>query len=451
MRGLAATVMTVFIVSSAFSAERTDQDNIRVFTNEDLEIYSTKPMVEPEAGGPEKDVSWKVRELDAETIFRENSGSVVAVAAYDRKGNLSVHGSGFLIRQDGAVVTSFHVIRDAAEVRIKAGARVFPVRGLLYSDRENDIAILKAEGTSFPAVALGDSESVSEGEKVYVMGNPQAERNTISEGISVGTKEVGNHRRMIQVTAPFSEGSSGGPVFNKFGEVIGIAAFVLRDAEPLKAGQPLNFAVPIDLIKDAVSVERVTEFGGIPAEDRTQTADYWLNLGNALNKSGEYEQAAGAYNKAVAIDPELAEALNGLSVVSIKLKRYNEAIDACKKALGIEPNSPWLYSNLGLAYFESGRDKEAIAALTRAIEIMPDLEAAHFNLGLAYRRLGMYKEAAEEFRNAVRISPDSAEAHFQLGIMYINLNDWDAAAAEHKILKDLNSALAERLSGMMRR
>ncbi|HYA26854.1 MAG TPA: tetratricopeptide repeat-containing serine protease family protein [Thermodesulfovibrionales bacterium] len=449
MKRFAVIVLIVCSTSAGLLRKSCAGENVPVFTNEDLEIYGTKPMVERGTVGPQKELPQE-KEVNAGMIFRENNSAVVAVAAYDRFGNFLVHGSGFFVRNDGAVVTSFHVVRNAAEVMVKAGGTVFAVKGILHTDKENDIAILKVEGANFSTVTLGDSGSAETGEKVYAMSNPEAEGNTVSEGTLAGAMELGN-RKLLQITAPFFEGSSGGPVFDSNGKVIGIATFIIREGQSPNSGQVLNFVVPINLIKNDLSIEQITEFSEIYTEDRGKTAEYWISSGNTLSRSGKYEEALEAYKKAVATDPAQAAALNGLCVVLTKLKRYGEAIEACKRALEIEPDSAWVYSNIGLAYLESGIEKEAVNAFTKAIRIMPDLDAAHFNLGLAYRRLGRYKEAAEAFRNAVRINPGSAEAHFELGIMYVNLNDERAAMEEYKILRELNPPLAEQLSSMLKR
>jgi Flp pilus assembly protein TadD len=452
MKRLSLLMIAIFVASPTLAGDIGQERTPRVFTNEDLEIYRTRPMADRETGGPEnaKAPPGTEQEVDAGTIFRKNNNAVVVVASFDSKGVFYEHGSGFIIGRDGMVVTSLHVIKNAAEVRIKAGGNVVSVKGVLYSDKENDIAILKAEGTNFPFVALGDSGDAGIGEKVYVMSNPRATENTVSEGVLNGTRVI-NNRKLLQISASFSEGSSGGPVFNKFGWVIGIATFVLRDAQQLQAEQGSSFAVPIELIKDALSSEGITEFRDIRTGDRTQSAEYWLNLGNELNRSGKYSEAVDAYRKAVEISPDLTGGLNGLGVAYMSLKRYRDAVDAFLQALRTEPDSAWTYSNLGLAYLESGNEREAVDALKKAVSIMPDLGAAQFNLGLAFRRMGMYREAAEAYRNAVRATPRNAEAHFHLGIMYINLNSEDAAMEEYKILKDLNPALAGHLFNMMKR
>ncbi|MEW6674860.1 MAG: serine protease, partial [Nitrospirota bacterium] len=148
---------------------------------------------------------------DADRIFRENSKSVVVIETYDKKGEPISQGSGFIVRQDGAIVTNYHVISNAANIKAKAGDKILEVEGLLHIDKENDIVILKAKGENLHAVKIGDIEKVNVGEKVYVISSPQGLENTISDGILSGIREIKPKRKILQITAPLSAGSSGGP------------------------------------------------------------------------------------------------------------------------------------------------------------------------------------------------------------------------------------------------
>ncbi|MCK7468474.1 MAG: S1C family serine protease [Desulfosudis oleivorans] len=116
-------------------------------------------------------------------------------------------------------------------------------------DPENDIAIIKVEGKDYPNVRIGDANKAQVGEKVYVIGSPQGLENTISEGILSGIREVDRDAKILQMTAAISPGSSGGPVFNSRGEVIGIATFLIAET------QNLNFAMPVNLIMAGLSRE----------------------------------------------------------------------------------------------------------------------------------------------------------------------------------------------------
>ena len=78
---------------------------------------------------------------DADRIFRENSKAVVVVTPYDEKGNAIGQGSGFIVRADGAVITNYHVISMARNIKVKAGNKVLDVEGLIFTDKENDLVI----------------------------------------------------------------------------------------------------------------------------------------------------------------------------------------------------------------------------------------------------------------------------------------------------------------------
>src|SRR4030067_3592063 len=175
---------------------------------------------------------------DADKIFKENNKAVVVVVTYNEKGEPISQGSGFIVRADGAIVTNYHVISNAKDIKVKAGNKVLEVDGLIHTDKENDLVILKVKGDNLPTVKLGAIAKVSIGEKVYVISSPEGLDNTISDGILSGVREITPNKKILQTTAPISPGSSGGPVFNKDGEVIGVATFLIKEA------QNLNFAMP---------------------------------------------------------------------------------------------------------------------------------------------------------------------------------------------------------------
>ena len=349
---------------------------------------------------------------DADKIFKENNKAVVVVVAYDDKGNPISQGSGFIVRTDGAVVTNYHVISNAKDIKIKAGDKVLRVEGLIHADKENDIVILKAKGEKLPTVKIGDIRKAIIGEKVYVISSPEGLENTISDGILSGIREITSDRKVLQITAPVSSGSSGGPVFNKNGEVIGIATFIIEKA------QNLNFAMPVNLIKDKIKNKKITALKESDIEDYKKTAEYWFYLGVAYDDSGKHEEAIESYKQALRIKPDLAEVHNNLGLAYVKSGNYQEAIESLKQALLIAPDYAGAHNNLGLAYGKLGMYQEAIESLKQALLIAPDYAGVHMNLGIAYRKLGMYQEAIEYSKQAIRINPDYADAHYGLGLAY---------------------------------
>ncbi len=250
---------------------------------------------------------------DADRIFIENSKAVVVVVTFNQKGEAISQGSGFIAREDGAVVTNYHVISNAASIKIKAGVKVLNVEGLLYIDKENDLVILKADDKNLPTVKLGDADKVGIGEKVYVIGSPEGLENTISDGILSGIREIRTKWKILQITAPISQGSSGGPVFNKNSEVIGIATFIVKEA------QNLNFAMPVNAIKDKISVKKVIALQDAGIEDYTKSAEYWFYLGYYYDESGMHKEAIEAYKQAIRINPVIAKAHYNLGVAYLIL------------------------------------------------------------------------------------------------------------------------------------
>ena len=346
---------------------------------------------------------------EADKIFRENNKAVVVIVTYDSQGKAVGLGSGFIVKANGAVATNYHVISNAKDIKIKAGSKVLKVEGLIYIDKENDLVILKADGKGLPTVKIGDIAKVNIGEKVYVMGSPRGLENTISDGILSGIREITPQRKLLQITAPISAGSSGGPLFNQHGEVIGIASFIIKEA------QNLNFAMPVNLIRDEIGRGKVIAFKDAGIEDYKKTGAYWFNLGFAYEKSGMHKEAIRAFKEAIRIKPDMA------------LAHYN----------------------LGIVYEKSGMHKEAIRAFKEAIRIKPDLAEAHYNLGVVYERSGMHKEAIEASKLAIRIKPDMVLAHYNLGLAYLSVNDRGSALEQYKILKDLDTESANKLFNLI--
>ncbi len=174
--------------------------------------------------------------------------AVVQVVTYDAARKSLRRGSGFIVTPEGLVVTSHHVLRGArsAEV-ISSDGEVFEVVSIAAEDLRHDLAILRVAGFGLPIVPLGDVREIDLGEPVTVIGSPLGLSNTVSDGI-VSAKRDMEGSRILQITAPISTGSSGGPVFDSRGRVIGVlAGYYPR-------GQNVNFAVPIEYARGLLDV-----------------------------------------------------------------------------------------------------------------------------------------------------------------------------------------------------
>ena len=182
------------------------------------------------------------RRKDIPTIAKAANGTIVSIVTSDKDGHAIAQGTGFLISKDGRIVTNYHVIENgsSAVAKLPDGA-FFVVDGVLASDKARDVAVIKAHGENFRTLTLGNSDRLEVGEEVVAIGNPLSLESTVSNGIVSGIRAAEDEGgKFLQVTTPISPGSSGGPLFNMAGEVVGITTLYLE------GGENLNFAIPIN-------------------------------------------------------------------------------------------------------------------------------------------------------------------------------------------------------------
>jgi len=166
--------------------------------------------------------------------------ALLMIRALDANGDTLGLGTGFLVSADGKFVTNYHVIQEAARLSVKLldGAEYRDV-SLVAADPASDLALMQIPGASgLPAMRMGSDTQMEVGDRVFVMGNPLGMGGTFTDGMVSGKRPL-EGVAMLQISAPISPGSSGGPVMNERGEVIGVATMMVM------GGQNLNMAVPV--------------------------------------------------------------------------------------------------------------------------------------------------------------------------------------------------------------
>ena len=154
-------------------------------------------------------------------IVAKTKPAVLEIVAMDQNGSSTTLGTGFFISSDGLVVTNFHVIKGGATIAaVNDNGAVFLFERVVAQPVGIDLVVLKFRASDVPFLKLGQSATVVEGEKVIVIGNPTGLTGTVSDGIISAFRE---NRSLIQITAPISPGSSGSPVMDEDGRVIGVA------------------------------------------------------------------------------------------------------------------------------------------------------------------------------------------------------------------------------------
>ena len=197
---------------------------------------------------------------DIPSIAKAANGAIVTIVTAANDKPLAL-GTGFLVSPDGVVVTNYHVIKtgNVAVVKFPDGT-ILPVDGVLATDKFRDLAIIKIHGKTFPTLTLGNSDQIQVGEEVVAIGNPLGLELTVSNGILSGIRsDEKEDGKLLQITAPISRGSSGGPLFNMFGEVVGINVMFLE------GGESLNFAIPVNDAKSLL-VNQSAQLQQLPNE-----------------------------------------------------------------------------------------------------------------------------------------------------------------------------------------
>ncbi len=442
-------------------------------------------------------------------LVRRIKPSSVAIETFDAKGNTLSRGSGFFIAAD-RVITNRHVIEKSSRVEVHLlDGKKFTVRGVLAVDGEGDLAMLQVEVPLALAIPLPIARAVpQEGESIVVVGNPFGLEGSVSNGIVSAVREISGYGKIIQITAPISPGSSGSPVVNMYGQVIGVAT--LQAAE----GQSLNFAVPSERIfqlkvtnlQTFSSLTAVTQKNKRAAAERLYSqgvaqlsrddfpraitffekaietdpnyAEAWYQAGFTYGVQGRHTEALKASRQASKIRPEWAETFVNIGASSFALGQYKEAADAYRQAIKLEDDKPDTQYSLGLSLEKLNRADEEILAYKRALLLKPDHANAIEKLGMAYLKqkryadalvqfeqlktykpdaktynfigeslieLGKAEESIDAFNNAVSYNPDFDRARYNLGRSYIKLGNRDMAQVQYEILKNSRSDWADRL------
>jgi hypothetical protein len=218
-----------------------------------LSVFLFPLIAAPQSSSPKKDIP---------TIAKSAKEAIVTIVTANNDEPIAL-GSGFLVSSDGAIATNYHVIASGNVAVVKfADGMVLPVDGVLAIDKVHDLAIVKVHGKTFQTLTLGNSDQIQVGEEVVAIGNPLGLELTVSNGILSGVRMTKEEGSLLQTTAPISHGSSGGPLFNMFGEVVGVNTLYLE------GGESLNFAIPVNDVKNLLH-NQSTQLQQLPNEANT--------------------------------------------------------------------------------------------------------------------------------------------------------------------------------------
>ena len=371
--------------------------------------------------------------------------------------------SGFFVEPD-KIATNIHVIAHPGPVFIKSPdkKKIWSVEGITAFDVKNDLVILKIAGEGAPPL-LGNSDAVDIGDTVIAVGYPGGTYR-ITKGV---VHRVRNNDKWLQLQIALTGGSSGSPVQDSKGQIIGIVSAV---------EDPYSYVIPSNALKTLVArsgpVEPLTQW-----RKRKPIRAYIYSVrGQRKYNANHYVEAIADFDKAIKLNPQKADAyynrglakftLGDLEFVQGNLnsawKLYGAGIQDSTQAIKLNPEDTYAYHNRAGGKFRLGQSKAnqgdiakgqqyyqgAIQDWTQVIELNPGLADPYNNRGIAKATLGeskgsrgdiaaaqeLYAAAIEDCTQAIRLHPAYAEpyinrgyAHFRLGKTKADRGDMAAA------------------------
>ncbi|WP_295155761.1 S1C family serine protease, partial [uncultured Ruminococcus sp.] len=240
-------------------------------SSEDDSSESPKAVIKTAESSDSKAVAMQTvksdgKKLSASDVYKNTVNSTVGITTeistnyFGYTTTAAASGSGFIITDDGYIVTNYHVIEGANKVKVTTYDDKSYDAEIIGSDQTNDIAVLKIDATGLEAVTLGDSDALSVGDDVVAIGNPLGELTfTLTSGVvSAKDRQITTSNsvmmNLIQTDCAINSGNSGGALFNMYGEVVGVTNAKYSTNSSTEASiDNIGFAIPINTVKDIVT------------------------------------------------------------------------------------------------------------------------------------------------------------------------------------------------------
>lgn len=362
---------------------------------------------------------------DAPKLAEKAFAATVYLEMTDTDGKPISYGSGFFVSPTH-IVTNFHVIAGVTNGTAKLVniPKKYPIEGFVAIDPINDLVLLQVKSNGIKPLLLGDSDKIRIGEQIYVFGNPKGQEGTFSDRtishISKGSK------KRFQLTDLISPVSSGGPVLNIDGKVIGVSFMTIID------GQDLKFATPTKYVKKML--DEIGNVATLVTSGKYISAETYWNRGITKFYLGLLESAKLDYDTAIKLKPDYVEAYHSRGTAKLGLGKFIAAIADFDKVIHLKPNFAGAYADRGHAKFGLDQHKTAIADFDKAIHLKPDYVEAYVGRGFTKFDLGQLPAAIADYDTAIRLNPKYVVAYFNRGITKASLGkileakqDWQKA------------------------
>jgi len=229
----------------------------------------------------------------AEQLTKSAGKSIVVVTVTGRGGQQQGLGSGFVVGK-GLIATNLHVVGEARPIQVQfADGAKYDVKAIHASDRRLDLALLKIEATDRPILAMGDSDTLKQGQPVIALGNPQGLKHSVVTGTVSGRREI-DGRNMIQLAIPIEPGNSGGPLLDMLGRVHGILTMKSAVTDNLGFAVDSNSLKPLLRKPNPIPIARWLTIGRLDPHDwKPLSGAGWKQRAGRISVAGTGEGFGG--------------------------------------------------------------------------------------------------------------------------------------------------------------
>jgi tetratricopeptide (TPR) repeat protein len=415
--------------------------------------------------------------FNAEQIIEMNKPALISIwyhtnnyysyYSYSTIDTTLLNGSGFIFTEDGLIGTNYHVVDGIDSLLVKTSDGTFYDAELMIIDEKNDMAILRiknANGTKFPTIRFANSDALKVGQEVFAIGSPLGYEYTISQGIIAGIREnekvsftdpvtyapiEKSFEKVIQITAAISPGNSGGALFNRKGEVIGITTYTYTGYGNLNFALAINSFVYFMNSVDLANIDNNEE-----AKKKREQSLYFSNLRLANNFKSEatynwlyvkqkdtmktvdtfvvkqdsiakmnFNKAESFYYKCIEIAPDSFDVYREMMDLYVFCENFNKAenlYDTIKTKFQSDSLLSLLSSSLASAYTSSREYKKALEFYEKmSVKDTNDIYL-RYQIGNIYEKMGKNNKAIREYKKVIKRDKTYTQAYIQIGAIYYN-------------------------------
>jgi len=383
---------------------------------------------------------------DIERIVQEAEPAAVMIVGLREDSGARVQSSGCSVHPAGYVLSTAHQIDGVGSLEaIFANGKRFPLE-VVALDTERELSLLKTSESLSHHARIGNADTLRGGAPLLSIATPADLSFSVVRGMVSSVNRTYHGYPVFQAEMTAAPGSSGGPVFDRYGNLVGLIIGKLADQEAFAIINPINNAY--ELLREHGIIRAVPAPGEavllVPAPGASAPERDAVEAYNAGVGAPDPAAKVRAYARAVELMPEFFEAWFNRAVAYTELEEWAAAEAAYVEAAALRPDAVQVKRNLGRLFLRTGRPREAAQEFEEAVGLAPEEAQSHNDLGEALRQAGEHAAAAAAFERALEIRPAYPQARYNLALVLALDGHTERAVQEFRAYLALDPDASDR-------